>query len=218
MRGGLLVVREPHRATVLLDRQRQRLLSALEEEPDSASGLARRLGDTRQRVNYHLRELEAAGFVELVEERRRGNCVERILRATARHYVIDPAALGALATVEPGRLQDRFSATYLIVLAARAIRELAGLWEGAEEARKRLATFSMETSVALRAPADFRAFAEDMARAVAEVVARHQDDGSDDSRTFRVVLGAYPVPERPPVDQPGSESRTSRPSHRKEEA
>lgn len=217
MTRGLAVVREPERATVLLDRNRQRLLEALEAEPDSASGLARRLGDSRQRVNYHLRELETAGFVELVEERRRGNCVERILRATARHYVIDPAALGTLAAAEPGRLQDRFSATYLIALAARAIRELAGLREGAEEARKRLATFSMETSVALAAPADFRAFTEDMARAVAEVVARHQDDGAPESRRFRIVLGAYPVPERPPLDEPGSESGTRRPSRRKEE-
>ncbi|MGH7544226.1 MAG: ArsR/SmtB family transcription factor, partial [Gemmatimonadota bacterium] len=116
----LAVVRDPYRASVLLDSGRQRLLVALEEGADSASGLARRLGDSRQRINYHLRELESAGFVELAEERRRGNCIERVLRVTARHYVIDPAALGSLAVADPGRLQDRFSATYLIALAARA--------------------------------------------------------------------------------------------------
>ncbi|MCI0546949.1 MAG: helix-turn-helix domain-containing protein, partial [Candidatus Rokubacteria bacterium] len=75
----LAVVRDPDRASVLLDSGRQRLLVALEESADSASGLARRLGDSRQRINYHLRELESAGFVELAEERRRGNCIERVL-------------------------------------------------------------------------------------------------------------------------------------------
>ncbi len=210
---ALSVVRDPDRAAVLLDPGRQRLLAALEEEPASASGLARRLGDSRQRVNYHLRELEAAGFVELFEERRRGNCVERVLRATARHYVIDPGALGSLGTGEPGRLQDRFSATYLIAMAARAIRDLAGLREGAAKARKRLATFSMETEVALATPADFKSFTEDLARALASVAARHQDDRAPAGRRFRVVLGAYPVPKDPRKAEPrdGSGSRrTSR--------
>lgn len=209
---ALSVVRDPERATVLLDRNRQRLLSALEERPDSATGLARRLGDSRQRVNYHLRELETAGFVELAEERRRGNCVERILRATARHYVIDPATLGALAAAEPERLQDRFSATYLIALAARAIRELAFLREGAGRARKRLATFSMEVEVGLAAPTDFRAFTEDLAEALASVAARHQDDRAPEARRFRVMVGAYPIPtssaDTDPRDGKGSGPRS----------
>ncbi|HET6340808.1 MAG TPA: winged helix-turn-helix domain-containing protein [Gemmatimonadota bacterium] len=217
MTRGLSVVRDPERASLLLDAGRQRLLAALEEDPDSASGLARRLGDTRQRINYHLRELEAAGFVELAQERRRGNCVERVLRVTARHYVIDPAALGSLAGADPAEHQDRFSATYLIALAARAIRELAALREGAAKARKRLATFSMEVEIRLAAPADFRAFAEDLAEAVAKVAARHQDDGGGKERPFRLVLGAYPMPLNPTESEPRDRSRSGG-SSRKEDA
>src|SRR5690606_24914395 len=92
--GPVAVVREPERAAALLDPERRRLVEALAEMPDSASGLARRLGDTRQRLNHHLRALEGAGLVELQEERRRGNCTERVLRAVARRFVVDPAALG----------------------------------------------------------------------------------------------------------------------------
>ena len=153
---------------------------------------------------------------ELAEERRRGNCIERVLRVTARHYVIDPAALGSLAAGEPGRLQDRFSATYLIALAARAIRELAALREGAAKARKRLATFSMEAEIRLAAPADFRAFAEDLARAVAGLAARYQDDRPGDGRRFRLVLGAYPVPRNPSDTKPGTNSGPGRTSRREE--
>lgn len=212
----LSVVRDPERASVLLDSGRQRLLAALEESPDSASGLARRLGDSRQRINYHLRELESAGFVELAEERRRGNCIERVVRVTARHYVIDPAVLGSLAAGEPSRLQDRFSATYLIALAARAIRELAALRDGAGKARKRLATFSMETDIALATPADFQAFAEDLARAVATVAARHHDDRSGEGRGFRLVLGAYPIPKDPSNHEPRDGSGAGRTSQKEE--
>jgi biotin operon repressor len=38
-------------------------------EPDSGSGVARRIGMPRQQVNYHLRELEKPGLVKFVEER-----------------------------------------------------------------------------------------------------------------------------------------------------
>ena len=46
-------------------------------EPDSAAGLARRLGVPRQVLNYHLRALEAPGMLTFVEERPRGGLKER---------------------------------------------------------------------------------------------------------------------------------------------
>src|ERR671911_1945102 len=93
----LQIVREPGRAQVLLHPERRRLIEALSAGPDSASGLARRLGESRQRLNYHLRLLEEAGQVELAEERWKGSRPERVMRLVARQYVLDPAALGKLA-------------------------------------------------------------------------------------------------------------------------
>jgi DNA-binding transcriptional ArsR family regulator len=54
---------------VLLQPEHRRLVEALASGPESASSLAQRLGEKRQRLNYHLRLLEEAGHVELVEER-----------------------------------------------------------------------------------------------------------------------------------------------------
>ena len=65
--------------------------------------LAGKLGLPRQNVNYHLRALERHGLVELVEERRRGNMTERLLRATALSYVISPAALAAWRPIPRAR-------------------------------------------------------------------------------------------------------------------
>src|SRR5215213_5435078 len=91
------VIDDPAAAEVSLAPVRARLLAEL-AEPASATMLAARVGLPRQKVNYHLRALERHGLVELVEERRKGNFTERVLRATAASYVISPAALGA---VEP---------------------------------------------------------------------------------------------------------------------
>lgn len=193
----ILIVADPARAAAALSPIRRRMLAALAEASDSATGLAVRLGDSRQRLNYHLRELEKAGFVELAEERRKGNCVERVLRAKARHWLIDPGALADLA----GELlppADRFSATYLVALAARAIREVAGLARTAADGRKRLATLAIDAEVRLARPADFPAFADDLAHAVGEVIARHHVDNVPGGRRIRVMAGAWPGKERQP--------------------
>ena len=102
------VIDDPAAAGASLDPIRSRLLAEL-AEPGSASTLAPRVGLTRQKVNYHLRALERHGLVELVEERRKGNCTERVLQATAASYVISPSALSSVAP-DPSREPDQRSA------------------------------------------------------------------------------------------------------------
>ena len=190
------VITGPDQAVVALQRTRRLLLAHL-AEPDSAAGLARRLGLPRQRLNYHLRELEREGLVELVEERRKGNCVERIVRATARAFVISPDALGVLGAT-PEEAADRFSSTYLVSAAARAMRDVAALQAGATRAGKRLSTFTLETDVRF-ATAEARAqFAEELANAVAALAARYHDDRNPRGRRFRVLAAIHPVLEKKP--------------------
>src|SRR5882762_4465409 len=119
------VIENPAAAESSLDPIRSRLLAEL-AEPGSASTLAARAGLTRQKANYHLRALERHGLVELVEERRKGNCTERVLVATAASYVISPSALSAVAP-DPARGADQLSARWLLALAARLVREVGEL-------------------------------------------------------------------------------------------
>jgi predicted ArsR family transcriptional regulator len=60
------VIEDPAAASSALDPIRSRLLAEL-VEPGSAAALAGRVGIARQKVNYHLRALEAHGLVELAE-------------------------------------------------------------------------------------------------------------------------------------------------------
>lgn len=185
------IIDDTARAAVLLDSTRLRILQEL-AEPSSAAGVARRLSLPRQKVNYHLRELEKAGVVEGVEERRKGGCVERIVRATASSYLVGPAALGALGA-DPARIRDRFSAAYLVAVAARAIRELAMLGRWAAKAGMRLSTFTLETEVRFASPADRKAFAEELANAVAALTAKYHREDAPAGRVFRFFAGAYPA-------------------------
>ena len=113
------VIDDPAAAVAALEPVRARLLAEL-ARPGSARTLAGRVGLTRQRVNYHLRTLEAHGLVRLVREQRRRGLTERVMQASAAAYVVSPGALGQ-AAVAPERAADRLSASYLVALAARAI-------------------------------------------------------------------------------------------------
>jgi DNA-binding transcriptional ArsR family regulator len=183
------VIEDPAAAASALDPMRTRLLTEL-AEPGSAAGLAGRVGIARQKVNYHLRALEAHGLVEVAEERKRGGITERVLRATAATYVVSPAALGE-AAVDPAQAADRFSARYLIALAGRLVREVGRLSRLADAAGKRLPTLTIDTEIGFRSADDRAAFADELTAAVVELAARyHHDDG----RMHRLVVAAHPKP------------------------
>lgn len=185
------VVRGAREAVVMLKPPRPEILEHL-REPDSASGLARRMGLPRQRLNHHLHELEKAGLVALVEERRKGNCMERVLRSVARYYLISPEALGAVGANEPERLRDRFSWSYLTATAGKALRDLAILRRRADRAGKRLATFTLEAEVRFATAKARHAFAEEVTNELARLVAKYHDEAAPRGRRFRFFLGGYP--------------------------
>jgi DNA-binding transcriptional ArsR family regulator len=197
----VLMIEGDNGAAAVLHPLRRRILETL-RTPDSASGLARQLGIPRQKINYHLRELEKARLVELVEERRKGNCIERIVCATALSYVISPRTLGALAA-DPREVQDRFSSTYLMALAAQALQELGTLRSRADEAGKRLASLALQTEVRFADAAARQAFADELTTAVARLVSKYHDESAEDGRAFRFLLAGYPaLVETEPDDEP----------------
>src|SRR4051812_47433932 len=139
------VIDDPAAAEASLDPIRSRLLAEL-AEPGSASTIAPRVGLARQKVNYHLRALESHGLIELVEERRKGNCTERVLQATAGSYVISPSALAAVAP-DPSRRPDQRSSRWLLAVAGRLVREVGELISASGAAGKPVATLGIDSEV-----------------------------------------------------------------------
>jgi len=184
------VLNDTSQLAAALSPLRMRVLREM-HEPESATSLAPRLGLTRQTLNYHLRELEREGFLEVVEERQRRGCVERLLKVTSRAFVVNPALLGALSD-DPHQARDRFSSAFLLATATGLIRDVAALTERARAVEQRLATFTMDCEIGFASPAAFRAFTEELASQVATLAARY-DNASASSRRFRVVVGSHPV-------------------------
>ncbi|MBB5786454.1 ArsR/SmtB family transcription factor [Jiangella mangrovi] len=194
--AAITYLEEPAEVRAALSPPRRELLTAL-REPSSATQLAAAFGLPRQRVNYHLRVLEAAGLVELVEERRRRGFVERILRAKPGALVVDPAVMSADGDGDgDGRrrftqIQDQYAAEHLVGVAAGAVRDVARMQSKADESGRRLLTFTIEAEVRFAAPGDVHAFTDELTEAVRRTVARFD---TADGRPYRLVAGGYPAP------------------------
>ena len=200
------VIEDPAAAEVSLDPIRSRLLAEL-VQPGSASTLAAKVGLARQKVNYHLRALERHGLVELVEERRKGNMTERVMRATAASYVISPAALAAVAP-DPDRSPDQLSALWLLALAARLVAEVGELVGRAGRARRPLATFGVDTEIRFASAPDRAAFAAELSDAIESLVAKYHDEFATGGRTHRLIAALHPSITRPAAENDNASAAT----------
>lgn len=183
---AITYVDSPDRVRAALSPIRRDLLKRL-RTPSSASQLAAELELPRQRLNYHLRALEQAGLVELVEQRQRRGCVERILRTRPGALVVDPTVV----TGEFTKVHDQYAAEHLVGVAATTVRDVARMQDGAAQADKRLLTFTLETEVRFARPSDVHAFTDELAAAVRRVVERYD---STDGRPYRMVALGHPAP------------------------
>ena len=139
--------------------------------------------------------MEAHGLVRLAEERKWGGLTERLLVATATSYVVSPSALGPVAA-DPNREIDRLSASYLIALGARVVRDVGDLVRRATETGKRLATLAVDTEVRFRSPTDRAAFSHELTDAITKLVSKYHDESTPGGRVHRLVVVAHPLPQK----------------------
>jgi DNA-binding transcriptional ArsR family regulator len=170
---------------------RVQVLEAL-REPASAASVARRMGLPRQKVNYHLKELERAGLVARVEERRVGNFVESVYRAVARTFLVSPE----VAWADPRRmetLRSQHSLETLVLLGERLQRDAAGLLDRAAFDSEEIASASAVAEARFANETDREAFFNEYVRMTARLLEQY---GNKEGAPYRIVLAAYPDAER----------------------
>lgn len=180
-------------ARVALDPIRRQLLEAL-QAPGSAASLAMALDMPRQKIGYHLKALEAAGLIVLVETRQRRGFTEKIFKARADAFVVDPAIMGG---AQPGAAtaQDRYAARHLVAQAAGVVRDVTRMQASADQEGTRLLTFTIEADVAFATPAEMERFTTALAEAVGGLA--RQFTPPQGGRPYRLLIGGYPTMSKP---------------------
>jgi DNA-binding transcriptional ArsR family regulator len=166
------------------------VLGAL-REPDSAAGVARAIRQSRQLVNYHLKELDRAGLVERAGERRKGNFVEQLYRAVAQSFSVSPR----LAWSGPERhraLGDQVSLDHLVAMGERLQRDASELLDRAAFDGEEIPSASVTTDVRFASEDQRTAFLREYVDAVTKLARKH---GSRRGTSYRVLFATYPDPE-----------------------
>jgi DNA-binding transcriptional ArsR family regulator len=169
---------------------RVRILEAL-REPGSAATVAREVGETRQKVNYHLKELERVGLVQPVSERRSGNFIETLYEAAARSFLVSPR----VAWSDPRRvdaLREQHSLERLVMVGAQLQRDAISLLDRAAFDGEQIASAAVEADVHFADEKHRAAFLDEYLAAVQKLCDRY---GSADGLPYRVVMAAHPASE-----------------------
>jgi DNA-binding transcriptional ArsR family regulator len=201
--ADLETIEDPRRAAALLRPLRLRILG-LARQPASATELARRLGLPRQRVHYHVRSLEKAGFLRPAGRIRKRNLVEQRFIATARAYVLSPGILGPLAA-DWRAIGNTASADYVLALAEQVRADLTRTRRGGGGPGETPGeSLSLKSQFRFESPRQQADFATAVRRALVETIARHTVPAeAGRSRRgwgglYRLVMTCYPAPEPAP--------------------
>jgi len=166
---------------------RLRILDAL-RIPDSAAGVARRLGEPRQRINHHVRELAKVGLLTGAGERRKGNFVEQLYESTAGTLVVSPrvtwgdgARLRAIA--------DQVSLQHLVEIGERLQRDAAALLDRAAFDGEQIPSATVEATLRFADAEARAAFLDEYLALTARLIEQH---AASEGEAFTVALVAHP--------------------------
>lgn len=178
-----LYIEQIAQADALLKPKRVEVLRRL-AEPRTCTQVGQEIGDSPQAVYYHVKRLQAAGLVALVEEHRVRGIAEGVYQAVARSYWLSPALVGRLGP--PRAREAMLGLGYLLDLSEELQRDLAAIASGDSA----LPGFGIAGDIRL-APDDGAAFVADLQRAIGDVLDRY---GGGEGHAFRLTLACYPKP------------------------
>jgi DNA-binding transcriptional ArsR family regulator len=168
-------------AEALFKPQRIEVLRRL-AEPRTCGEVAGQLGQTPQRVYYHVKRLVEAGLVTLVEERKVRGLHEGVYQATARSYWLSPRLVGRIGGLR--KTQDELSLGYLLDLMEEVQTDIAALDRAAPE----LPSIGVSGEIRVL-PDRRREFFEDLQSTLQDLFSRY---GGAEGDAFKLAVACYP--------------------------
>jgi len=182
-------IEQANEASELLKPARIEILSQL-SKPRTCPELARELGMTTQKVNYHMNVLRQTGLVRLVEERRNRGTMEGVYQAIAKSYWFSPHLVKYLG--DSDRSRDQASLSYLLQLAEDLQIDIGQMLD--REGMKSTPSLGVNAQIQLRNENDRAQFLDeikDIFTHLAEKYGSTVDDNSNNGGCYRLMLACY---------------------------
>jgi DNA-binding transcriptional ArsR family regulator len=188
----VLYVEVAGQAGALLHPLRIEVLKKL-AEARSCPELAKELGETTQKIYYHVKILESAGLIEKVDERRVRGIMEGIYRARAKSYWLSPSLAGRVGG--PSRARDQMSLGFLLNLAQEIHADVARLGERSES-DEGVSSLGLSFQIELENAGARARFLEELQETFQSLAKKYAAFDSTNGQGFQVSLVCYPLPER----------------------
>jgi DNA-binding transcriptional ArsR family regulator len=187
MSSRVEIIDDPERLSALAHPVRLAILDGL-REPASAATVARLIGETRQKANYHVKALLDAGLLRAAGERRIGNFVEQLYQSVAGTFLVSPRIAWS-----DDRRADALTAQvpleHLVGLGERLQRDAIELLDRAAFDGEEIPSASVEATVRFADEQRRTEFLEEYLAAVKPLLKKY---GSRKGDPFCVALAAYP--------------------------
>lgn len=170
---------------------RAAILDAM-RRPSTAAAVARELGQSRQNVAYHVRELEKVGLLRHVGQRQNGNFLEQTYETAADTFVISPTCTWGNPAPRAAALADQLSLGELFAAGERLQRDSALLLDRAAFEGEEIPSASVNVDVRFGSEEARAAFLREYVDALTTLTRKH---GSRRGTAYRLLLAAYPNPE-----------------------
>jgi DNA-binding transcriptional ArsR family regulator len=185
-------IQDVDQATALLKPARVELLKRL-DRPRTCPELADMLGDSAQKIYYHVKALEKVGLVEKVDEKRVRGVVEGYYQAVARSYWLAPQLVGEIGGE---RMTSNQISLRVLLDLAEEIHDDIGTLANKASTGKDVPSLSLSAHIYLpdgSRRAEFLQEIQTIFQNLARKYAIPQDDlDIVDEQGFRLVLVCYP--------------------------
>lgn len=201
----VLYIEDQGTAATLLQPLRIGLLERL-AEPHTCLELAEQVGETPQKVYYHVKVLERAGLVARVGERRVRGINEGFYQATAHSYWISPYLVKRLGG--PRNARNKISLDYLLTLAEELQTEVGHLAQSVAAESIEIPSVGLSAQIQLRDANQRSAFLHDLQEVILGLARKYHGeaeaeralpltsdvtDAVQEGQLFRLVLACYPA-------------------------
>lgn len=182
------LVELPEQASALINPLRAEILAQL-KQPRSATEIAKKLNETPQRINYHLKTLQKVGLIHKVGTRQVRNLVEVLYQSIAKTFLLAESLSIGKDTIQ--KMKDQGSLLHLIHTSERMKQDALLLMEQSDE-NEIVPSASLQMQVNLADAAMREQFIEDYVSLVQNLVQKYQQKNSKKDCTYQVLLSIYP--------------------------
>lgn len=158
--------------------------------PHSASEVAKLMGESPQKMNYHFKKLNSVGLIRVVGSRAVRNLVEVLYESVAEQYIVTEETEVQNELIQ--QLKDQGPLLHLYELSEQIKTDTVALLNFVEDA-VHVPSAALDFQIEFANEDARKKFLEEYIDMMHELVSKYQVEKSAENTSFKALIAVYPV-------------------------